>query len=62
MSHGCIDLVSDLVFGATLWKLLIIEPIFSMKIKFKIDTENCIEIWGHSWCVVVGKVSVASQI
>jgi hypothetical protein len=40
---------------------LIIEPIFSMKIKFKIDTENCIEIWGHSWCVV-GKVLESSQI
>ncbi len=36
----CINLVSFRVFGATLWKLLIIEPIFSMKIKFKIDTEH----------------------
>jgi hypothetical protein len=30
-----------------MWKLLIIEP-FS-QLKNKIETENCIGIWGHSW-------------
>jgi hypothetical protein len=37
------------LFGATMWKLLIIEPFFQSKL-IKIETENCIRIWGHSWC------------
>ncbi len=33
-----------------MWKkLLIIEP-FSQQNLNKIKTENCIGIWGHSWC------------
>jgi hypothetical protein len=33
-------------FGATVWKLLIIEPKLN-----KIESENSIGIWGgHSWC------------
>jgi hypothetical protein len=37
------------LFGATMWKLLIIEPFFQWKL-IKIETENCIRMWGHSWC------------
>jgi hypothetical protein len=37
------------LFGAMLWKLLIIEPFSPWKIN-KIETENYIGIWGHSWC------------
>ncbi len=35
------------LFGATMWKLLIIEPFFQWKLN-KIKTENCIEFWGCS--------------
>jgi hypothetical protein len=34
---------------AMVWKLLIIEPFFKWKLN-KTETENFIEIWGHSWC------------
>jgi hypothetical protein len=37
------------VFGATMWKLLIIEPFSQQKLN-KIETENCIGISGCSWC------------
>ncbi len=37
------------LFGAMVWKLLIIEPFSQWKLK-KIETENCTRIWGHSWC------------
>ncbi len=37
------------LFGATMWKLLIIEQFFQWELN-KIETENCIRIWGHSWC------------
>ncbi len=37
------------LFGATLWKLLIIEPFSQWKLN-KITTDNCIGIWGSSWC------------
>jgi hypothetical protein len=36
------------LFGATVWKLLIIEQFSQWKLN-KIETENCIWIWGHSW-------------
>jgi len=36
------------LFGATVWKLLIIEP-FSQWKRSKIETENCIGIWGCFW-------------
>ncbi len=40
----------DLRFlGATMWKLLIIEPFFQWTLN-KIGTKNCIEIWKVSWC------------
>jgi hypothetical protein len=35
------------MFGATMWKLLIIEPFFQWKFN-KIEIENCIRIWGCS--------------
>jgi hypothetical protein len=35
------------LFGAMVWKLLIIEPFSQWKLN-KIATENCIGIWGHS--------------
>jgi hypothetical protein len=37
------------LFGATMWKLLIIEPFFQWELN-KIETEDCIRIWGHPWC------------
>jgi hypothetical protein len=37
------------LFGAIMWKPLIIEPFFRWKLN-KIETENCIAIWGPSWC------------
>jgi hypothetical protein len=37
------------LFGVTVWKLLIIEPFSQWKLS-KIKTENCIGIWGRSWC------------
>jgi hypothetical protein len=45
------NLVSRL-FGATVWKLLIIEQFFQWKLN-KIEIENCIGIWGCSSCCVV---------
>jgi len=36
-------------FGAIVWKLLIIEAFSQWKLN-KIESENSIEIWGHSWC------------
>jgi hypothetical protein len=36
------------LFGAMMWKL-IIEPFFQWKLN-KIETKNCIEIWGCSSC------------
>jgi hypothetical protein len=43
----CTDLVSD--FGAMVWKLLIIEQFSQWKLN-KIETENCIGIWGCCRC------------
>ncbi len=37
------------LFGATVWKLLIIEAFSQWKLN-KMKTENCIGIWGSSWC------------
>ncbi len=37
------------LFRATMWKLLIIESFSQWKLN-KIKTENCIGIWGCSWC------------
>ncbi len=37
------------LFGATMRKLLIIEPFSQWKLN-KIKIENYIEIWGHLWC------------
>ncbi len=37
------------LFGATMWKLLIIESFFQWKLN-KIQTENCIGILRCSWC------------
>jgi hypothetical protein len=37
------------LFGATVWKLLIIEPFSQWKLN-KIEIENYIGIWGHLWC------------
>jgi hypothetical protein len=37
------------LFGAMVWKLLIIEPFSQWKLN-KIKTENCIRIWGAFWC------------
>jgi len=37
------------LFGAVMWKLLIIESFFQWKLN-KIETENCIAVWGSSWC------------
>jgi hypothetical protein len=36
------------LFGATMWKLLIIEWFFQRKLN-KIEPKNCIGIWGCSW-------------
>ncbi len=41
------------LFGATVWKLLIIEPFSQWKLN-KIETENCTGIWGHS-CVLLDR-------
>ncbi len=47
IEYRCTDLR---LFGATRWKKLsIIEPFCQQKLN-KIKTENCIGIWGHSWC------------
>jgi hypothetical protein len=47
IEYRCTDLR---LFGATRWKKLsIIEPFSQQKLN-KIKTENCIGIWGHSWC------------
>jgi hypothetical protein len=35
-----------------MWKILIIES-FSQRKLNKIETENCIGIWGHSWKALV---------
>jgi hypothetical protein len=32
-----------------MWKILITEPFSQWKLN-KIETENCIGIWGCSWC------------
>jgi hypothetical protein len=37
------------LFGATMWKPLIIEPFFEWKL-IKIKTENTTRIWKLSWC------------
>jgi len=37
------------LFGATVWKLLIMEPFSQWELN-KMETENCIGIWGGSWC------------
>jgi len=37
------------LFGATMWKLLIIEPFSEWNLN-KTQTENCIRIWECSWC------------
>jgi hypothetical protein len=37
------------LFGATVWKPLIIEWFFQWKLNI-IEIENCIEIWAHSLC------------
>jgi hypothetical protein len=37
------------LFGVTMWKLLIIEPFSQWKLN-KLETENNIGIWKHSWC------------
>jgi hypothetical protein len=37
------------LFGATVWKLLIIKQLFQWKL-IKIKIEKSIEIWGGSWC------------
>jgi hypothetical protein len=37
------------LFGDMVWKLLIIEPFSQWKWN-KIKTENCLGIWGCSWC------------
>jgi hypothetical protein len=37
------------LFGATVWKLLIIESFSQWKLN-KIKIENYIGIWGHLWC------------
>jgi hypothetical protein len=44
-------------FGATVWKLLIIEPFSQWKLN-QIESENSIGIWGCSF-VVVGKLLVS---
>jgi hypothetical protein len=38
------------LFGATVWKLLIIKPFSQRKVSKKFETENCVGIWGCSWC------------
>jgi hypothetical protein len=37
------------LFGATVWRLLIIEPFSQSKLS-KIETQSCFGIWGRSWC------------
>jgi hypothetical protein len=37
------------LFGAMMWKLLIIKHFFQGKLN-KIEMEKCIGIWGCSWC------------
>jgi len=37
------------LFGATVWKHLIIKKLFQWKLN-KIKIEKCIKIWGCSWC------------
>jgi hypothetical protein len=41
-------LIWFIMFGATMWNLLIIEPFFHW-IFWKAKIENYIGIWGHSW-------------
>jgi hypothetical protein len=43
-------------FGATVWKLLIIEPFSQWKLN-KIESENPIGIWGCSFVVVGVRLS-----
>jgi len=40
---------SERLFGAMVWKLLIIEPFSQWKLN-EIKTESCIGIWGCFWC------------
>jgi hypothetical protein len=44
-----VPLLGFRLFGATVWKLLITEPLSQSKIN-KVETENCNGIWGNSWC------------
>jgi hypothetical protein len=39
------------LFGAIVWKLLIIEPFFQWKLN-KIETEKCIGVW-HCCCLLI---------
>ncbi len=48
MSRGVATQLDLTLFETMMWKLLIIEP-FS-QLKKKIETENCIGIWGCSRC------------
>jgi len=49
MSKGALHWLGLRLFRPKVWKLLIIEPFSQWKLN-KIETENCIEIWGRSWC------------
>jgi hypothetical protein len=51
------------LLGLWLWKPLIIELFSQLKLN-KIENENCIEIWGRSWCSrkAVGKSDLTEFI
>jgi hypothetical protein len=47
--YGGVHWLGLKLFGAMVEKLLIPEPFSQWKLN-KIETENCIQIWGCSWC------------
>jgi len=49
LSMSRVALIGLRLFGATVWKPLIIESFSQWKLNI-IEIENCIEIWAHSWC------------
>ncbi len=49
MSRGALTWF-ETVWSYSVEAIVIIEPFFSMKTINRIVTENCIGIWGRSWC------------
>jgi hypothetical protein len=49
MNKGALTWFETVWSYGVVWTLLIIEQFSQGKLN-KIETENCIGIWGHSWC------------